>query len=114
VVVAEIDVDQLEPFAEGLAEFRRHDRYGFIDTTGRIVVQPIFSSVFPYTDGRARVEIEPDRWGFVDRTGNLAIPARYNEVWEFSDGLALVQLEEEWSYVNTSGEVAAKNVWSGR
>jgi hypothetical protein len=116
-VIAAVEADQVFGFVDGLAAFSRHERWGFIDTTGGVVVPPVFSNAYPHTDGLARVELEDESWGYVDRAGNLAIAARYDGLWEFEDGLAIVELDGEDCYINTSGDVVARNigigVWNG-
>lgn len=64
-------------FSEGLAMVRfKHDKFGYIDRTGRVVIQPRFDSAGPFVDGVAEVyELRGDTWshnpafGFIDRKG---------------------------------------------
>lgn len=54
-----------------------------------------YSSVKPFSDGRAAVAIVPrgertQKWGFIDDTGRVVIPMQYDVVTSFHDGLAAV------------------------
>ncbi|MBK9015287.1 MAG: WG repeat-containing protein [Saprospiraceae bacterium] len=46
-----------------------HDQWGFMDTTGRLVIQPMFDAVLPFRDGLAWVSIG-GKWGYVNGWGD--------------------------------------------
>src|SRR5262245_6233806 len=98
-----------------LFRIEQNGRYGYIDNTGRVVVEPqfVFGSEFKgdfaqvYVCGRmvsmdakgnllphVRAKLEArkigDKFGFVDASGQLIIPAQYDEARWFSEGLAAV------------------------
>jgi hypothetical protein len=73
-----------ETFAnEGLAPVRRDGRWGFIDTSGNIVVPLELTGVLPFSEGLARVERE----GFVSTSGNIAVPLEYDIIITIEEGL---------------------------
>jgi hypothetical protein len=56
-------------FFDGMAAVQGTEgKWGLIEKTGRLVVQPQFNAM---GDGN---------WGYIDKSGNMAIPARYEEV----------------------------------
>lgn len=68
--------------------------WGFIDRSGRVVIEPRFEKTFtldsncrPFSDGLQPVRVG-NAWGYVDARGTLAIPARFDSVSCFSEGLA--------------------------
>ena len=82
-------------FVEGLAAVRHAlgleqvAGWGFIDTTGRFVIPPVYTDAFMFSEGLARV-MDEGQWGYVDPSGELVIAAKYSEASEFEEGLALV------------------------
>jgi hypothetical protein len=112
-VVAKLNADgnyMHSVFSEGLAPFQgEYDKgglYGYMDKTGKTVIEPRFDFAWYFKDGLAPACIKPLRCGIIDRTGEFVVQPVYNDARQFSDGLALVR-DAEWlgSYVNKSGEV---------
>jgi len=80
---------------------------GFIDASGKIVIEPTFDKAYPFTDGLAAVR-KQGRWGFIDPTGRMVIEPRFIMVGLFSDGLARFRgkrYTEPWGYIDKSGTV---------
>jgi WG containing repeat len=95
--------------------FPEHSRYGFVDRTGRLVVEPTFFFAEDFSDGLAAVRVEPSadsNFGFIDRMGKLAIQPRFDSVQAFSEGLAAVSIihagerghEAIWGFIDKTGE----------
>ena len=99
-------------FSEGLAavgfgEFTLHGGgdhvWGFIDTSGQMVIEPKYRSVQSFQEGLAAVLGDDRQWSYIDRTGKVAIPFRYDSVDGFSDGLACVERERLYGFINRDG-----------
>ena len=56
-------------FAEGLPRWKFGGKYGFIDRSGKVVIEPTFDLTFHFSDGVAAVLIR-EKWGYIDRLGN--------------------------------------------
>lgn len=108
-------VFQLEPdvsggiFKEDLALIQvftnRGFRYGYIDTSGVVVIKPEFTEVaYQFDEGFARF-CENDRCGFINKKGDKVIPAKYDYVERFSEGLAHVELNKKSGFINQKGEI---------
>ncbi len=91
-------------FSEGLARIRDRQKYGFIDKTGKVVIEPIYSDARDFHEGYAIVK--ENRWIFIDKTG-----ARLSGPWsgakDFSEGLAAVYDggKELWGFIDKSGNL---------
>ena len=89
---------------------RQQKRYGFIDTTGKLVVPTQYSEVSFFYLGLAAVQdAESGLWGYVDQNGKQAVPCRYASAGTFSEeGLAPVQDADSglWGFVDRSGNEA--------
>lgn len=66
---------------------------GFIDATGKIVIEPKFRTVESFSEGLARVEID-GKVGYIDKQGRLAIEPRFEQDSgrSFSEGLAAAKI----------------------
>jgi len=100
-------------------------RWGFVDRSGRVVVEAVYDSVSTFADGLARVELGADRsrgsvdhssarHGFLDVNGELRIPARFEHARGFSEGLAAVRVERRYGYVDTAGKLVIPTRFPGR
>jgi len=111
-----------------------HGRYGYIDGSGSIAIEPQFwwatdfnedgyatvyvcgriasidtaGAVVPYR-AATRSRLEPmhngEKVGFVNESGRFQIEPRFDNALPFSDGLAAVQVGESWGFINTHGDL---------
>ncbi|MCC3532406.1 MAG: WG repeat-containing protein [Microcoleus sp. PH2017_22_RUC_O_B] len=83
-------------------------RYGFIDPTGKYVIQSQFDSAGNFYDGLAQVRIErgSTRYaGYIDRSGQYVIPPQFDDFSEnFSEGLATVKHNGKFGYIDQTGK----------
>lgn len=52
---------------------RVNGKFGFIDSGGKLTIQPQFDDAGQFAKGLAPVKVGP-AWGYVDRSGKLAVP----------------------------------------
>ena len=104
------NLDEVTPFHEGMAAVRRGNQWGFIDTSGELVIEfrddLIWSTQkdavatgigrikYPrFNNGLCPFKILGEEdiplYGFIDRDGKIAIAADYLNVTEFQDGFAV-------------------------
>ncbi len=76
-------------FSDGLAEARTVENTGYVNDSGRTVIEPRFLSGGDFNDGLAPV-LTSEHWGYIDRTGRMAIEPRFTLARAFSEGLACV------------------------
>ncbi|HEX6183070.1 MAG TPA: WG repeat-containing protein [Pyrinomonadaceae bacterium] len=97
-------------FSEGLALFSvwqlgRGSVYGYMDTAGRVVVEPQFITAGYFREGLADVCKDYGRCGYIDRSGKFVVPPKYKETHPFSEGLgALITQDELLGFVDKAGE----------
>jgi hypothetical protein len=92
-----------EDFAQGLLPVTLGKGQGYIDTTGKVVIEPQFDKAESFSDGIAKVTIN-DKIGYIDKTSKLIIAPKYKAAHQFSEGLAAVSEDgENWGYINTTG-----------
>lgn len=72
-----------------LLPFFQSGMFGFMDSVGRVVVDPIYEAASCFSDGLARVRLN-GTYGFVNAKGQLVISNQHATATDFSDGFAVV------------------------
>jgi hypothetical protein len=101
-------------FSEGLAAVKANGLWGFIDLTGRLVInhqfnpnQAQFNSSF--TEGLVAINFAAGgRWGFADKKGNIVINPQFEGDYYtppfFSEGLACIEKNLKWGFIDRTGK----------
>lgn len=90
-------------------------KWGYIDTLGNFVIQPVFSQASRFQTNQLAVVGVDDKVGIIDRTGKFVVSPVYNNISEYSDGLAIAYdgkgsvvldedgnvLSEKYSYIGS-------------
>jgi hypothetical protein len=91
--------EQCKDFSEGLA-IVRDNRWGYIDTKGRIIVPLENKRVNPFHEGLANVD-----FFFMDKNGRFLFNHhQFEKAYNFSEGVAPVLEGGRWGYINPNGE----------
>jgi hypothetical protein len=116
-VIIEAKYDYVGIFREGLAavtvsqesadEESRKALRGYIDRTGRMVIEPQgYDAASGFSEGLAQV-LRGGKHGYIDRDGNLVIPLQYYGPWsDFQGGLAKVWTDpsgEKRGFIDKTG-----------
>ena len=82
-------VDMAGYFTEGLAPVQtasQPPRFGFVDRTGRIVINTEYGAARNFEEGLALVMVETRagaavsrKYGFIDKRGRMVVPAQYDQ-----------------------------------
>ncbi len=115
----------VQSFNDGLAAVKIDNKWGFIDKTGKIVVEPSFNSTegfFEFSDGLAAIsydtaekvnnDLKLKKWGFIDKTGKIVIkPKFYRDCGihcpKFSEGLAAISADpnlKRYGFIDKAGK----------
>ncbi len=99
-----------------------NDKFGAMDATGKVVIEPQYDSELEFSDGLARVYVG-GKVGFIDTAGKIVISPKamltkgsgdFAQEFslaaaitgEFSEGLATYMMDSKYGYVDRSGAVA--------
>jgi hypothetical protein len=97
----------VELFREGFAAARNQNGWGFIDTKGRVIVTPQYTSVGDFSSGLAMVRTgdwAEGKAGYINVLGELVIPMNFYDGRPFSEGLAAVLLNGSWGFIGMTGD----------
>jgi hypothetical protein len=98
------DVEEIFPESEGLRAIRKDERYGFIDSRGRLRIANRYEDVKPFSNTLAAAKIR-GKWGFINHEDRIAIQPVYDEVDPFRDGYALVMQKNFFGVLDTGGRL---------
>ncbi len=100
-------------FSQQLYPFPQNGKWGYIDKTGKIVVQAIYNSAGYFVEDMAKIAKINDRneylYGFIDISGREVIPPKFITVSDFDGGSARVKIRESYFYLLKNGTVLTKN-----
>lgn len=95
-----------------------HKKWGFIDKTGKMVIEAKFDDVSRdqyggstlhhkpfrnFSEGLCAVRVK-DKWGYIDKTGDFVIKPIYDNAGTFSEGLACVRSGTKYGYIDKNGK----------
>lgn len=93
-----------DEFVDGRARVVEGEKYGFLASTGELVVPPTWSFAQAFSGGYAAVcegckredsgehfVMTGGKWGYVDVAGKLVIPPRFDEAGPFTEARATVK-----------------------
>lgn len=69
-----------------------YGKWGYIDKTGKFVIEPIFDIAFSFNEGLAPVYLKQKN-GYIDKSGTFVITTIFEDIWGFNEGLARVWLK---------------------
>ena len=96
------------PYYEGLARVKTKLKWGFIDSTGNVVVPLKYNEVTNFEGGVAKVRVGT-KWGLIDNKGTVLRKPTFDAIGEFVNGVAKILLEGEEFYMNKEGMRCDKN-----
>ena len=90
-------------------------QYGYVDTTGAVVIAARLTNTWGFSEGLAAVRVG-DKWGYIDRAGRFVIEPqfdadnRFDFVDGFWGGIAPARRGDEKGYIDRTGHF----VWTER
>ncbi len=107
------DADLVKDFSNGRAgiikivgEYKKSKMFGFIDTTGKITVEPNLIYASDYREGRAYCMDEDKNKFYLDTEGNRVLTLDSLVGYPYSNGLACVTTKAlKCGYMNEDGEI---------
>lgn len=123
-IVIDPQFEAVGDFSEGLARYKKGEKWGFIDRLGRVVIKPRFLWAHDFSEGLARVQIFGPIFrarrsiGFINKRGAIAIRPQFDElrgVHEnangFHQGLAMIELDYFKGFIDGKGRIVIAPVF---
>ncbi len=81
-----------------------NEKWGFVDSTGKVVIQYQYEEAGAFSENLATVKLE-GKFGFINKTGITVIKPQFEEADRFINGLSLVEIN------NTTGLIDQRGNW---
>jgi len=104
-LVIPVEYDYLGTCQEGLINFRKDYKYGFIDKSNAVVIPNIYENPGDFYDGLAPAwEGGSNKYGYIDKQNKMVIPAIYDGAENFNNGYAVVKKGGASGIINSKGK----------
>ena len=98
--IENISFDDAHPFnADGYAAIKQNGKWGFVNTSGEIVIEPSYEQALSFNGHLAAVE-QDGLWGYLAKTGSFGIEPQFLDARSFSEGNAPVLTESGWVIIS--------------
>lgn len=93
-IITELKYENIDIYTpDGLIAVCQGGKWGFVTTTGEVLIKPVYDEAKSFSNGLAAVK-KDDMWGFIDTDNNLVIPYQYSDVgYMDSDGICPVRVD---------------------
>lgn len=101
------DTDEVNIFKDGLAGYMKitsEEKWGFIDTTGKIIINEQFAAISNFSENKCAVKNKYNKWGYINKKGQLIINYQFDEAQNFQNNTAVVYLNEQAGVINENGK----------
>lgn len=84
--------------SDGIAAVKKDDKWGYIDTSGKMAIDFKYDNAFNFSEGLAAVS-EGNEWGYIKQDDSAFIKAKYDKTTSVANGKAWVKKEGKWGYM---------------
>ncbi|MEP7321096.1 MAG: WG repeat-containing protein [Saprospiraceae bacterium] len=103
--------DDCRDFAQHRAAASKKGLWGYIDTQGEWILEPLFRGTWSFKDGRGRIKVLDGNFGFVDSTGSLVVDTIWDWAEDYHEGIAMVKKNNRYQFINQHGKLISEDSW---
>lgn len=93
--------------------YQQGSGFGYLDSTGKIVIDPIFKGSNFVKNGQIKLENYDSKWGIMNMSGDTIVNFIYNYIGKWSNNRAFVEIKERktkgyrysYKYIDQTGAV---------
>lgn len=97
-------IQELFEESEGLRAIKKDNRYGFVDSRGRLRIANRYEGVKSFSETLAPVMIR-GKWGFINHDDQIAVQPVYEHVEQFKNGFSVVKQKDHYGVIDRSGRL---------
>lgn len=102
------DAQIVAGYSEGLAAFSVNDtsgtKWGFVDKSGAIKINPQFQSVGQFSSGLCPVANSEGKWGYIDESGLIKVTHQFEFAGDFTGDHASVKMSGKYGLIDETGK----------
>jgi hypothetical protein len=91
--------------------FNENGKYGVADTTGNIIIKPVYENLSSFSDNGLALAKKNSKYGFIDITGKTVIEFKFDDADNFKYGMARAKLNGKWGFINVKGNFVIQPVF---
>lgn len=105
------NAERVKIFKDGLSAYSVKDsiseKWGFVDSSGKTVIEPQFYATGNFIEGLCAVEDEDGNWKYIDKKGIVKFQQSFRTASDFLNGKAIFSdnFEEKFGLINSEGSV---------
>jgi hypothetical protein len=80
------------------------DKYGFINSRGKMIIEPMFEDGRDFKEEVACVKMS-GKWGIIDKSGKFLITTHLDEVTLFYEGLSRIKIDGKYGFMDKYGNI---------
>jgi len=97
--------DNVWDVAEGMAAVKKGDKWGFVNTSGKLVIPIQFDDPNTFNKGYTQVS-KGGKAGIIDKTGKVLVPFQYDYIGSYNDGLFSTRdMRNKYGFIDSTGKV---------
>lgn len=103
--------EHVKIFKDGLSAYSVKDsiseKWGFVDSSGKTVIQPQFYDTGNFSEGLCAVKDENRNWKYIDKKGIMKFEQSFRTASDFFNGKAIISdnFEEKFGLINSEGSI---------
>lgn len=86
-----------------LYPYRNEDLSGYIDSSGKVTIAPVYDAITNFHEGLAVVN-RNDSVFYINKENQNPFNAYYEEAYPFEKGIAVVKSGNKWRFINRQGQ----------
>ena len=90
-------------YHEGLSAYYENGKWGFINTSGSVVIQPQYDEVRDFNGGYCIVK-QDGRWGIMDKAGKFVHQCTYDSISDIDSEIAFAKIGVDSYYLYLNGK----------
>ncbi|MCT8341272.1 WG repeat-containing protein [Flavobacteriaceae bacterium TK19130] len=83
--------------------YNKRGKYGLADTTGTILIEPIYDYLTYFSDNGLAITKKGDKFGYINANGVIIIDFLFDDARGFRNGYAGVKLNGKWGFIDKKG-----------
>lgn len=97
--VGDFACESAKAFVDKYAAFKNGDLWGFVDSTGRVIIEPQYEDAKSFSNSMGAVKLG-GVWSFINPQNEVAIQETFDDVDYLNDkGICFVKVDGYWSYL---------------
>ncbi|WP_066803445.1 WG repeat-containing protein [Moraxella oblonga] len=91
-------------FGENMIPVSYHNKVGYANQAGKIVIKPTFAEAHGFDEGLALIK-KDDKYGFINPKGKIIIKPTFDDAWSFSEGRAKITQNGKYGFIDKTGKI---------